>query len=31
VCLWVKEMLLVFFNHRDIVHYEFAPEGQPNN
>jgi hypothetical protein len=26
VHLWVIEMLLVFFDHRDIVHYEFAQE-----
>jgi hypothetical protein len=27
----VKAMLLVFFNHQGIVHYEFTPEGQTAN
>jgi hypothetical protein len=27
----VKAMLLVLFDHRAIVHYEFAPEGQKIN
>jgi hypothetical protein len=27
----VKAMLLVFFDHQSIVHYEFAPEGQAIN
>jgi hypothetical protein len=24
----VKAMLLVFFDHQGIMHYQFAPEGQ---